>query len=330
MGFIVLCFHQAFSQKQGKKIVSDLDTNYVHTYYNDLIIRAYSVNKNNFIQLNDIEQDVRVKYRTNDFYNLGVGLNYKWFGLNIGTKIPFLSLDDDRFGKTTYFGLQSYLYARKFTLDVLALKTRGYYLSSSNNKDLSPNIGEIYYQRRDLATKNFGVNFNYILNYRRFSYKAAFKQNALQKKSAGSVFFGAGIYQLTVDADSAIVPRETDEKYFEGWSELDAFQSATININLGYAYSYVPLSNWIITGSYKYSLGLQQNIWHVEHEGNMEQFKLSTSGTVRISAGHHFSNFYLGATFVHYQQNSTMQIHSLKILNGTNYTEFTISKRIKL
>ncbi|MEL7585785.1 MAG: DUF4421 domain-containing protein [Prolixibacteraceae bacterium] len=320
---------QCWSQKK-ERVAFDLDTNYVKTYYNDLIVRIYSANRNNFVRFLDTFEDLELKYRPNDYFDLGAGINYKWFGLNVGSKIGKLSNDDERFGKTSTFGLQSYLYARKFTVDIMAMKTRGYYLKLENDdfeRQLEP---EQYYQRRDIRTKNIGVNLNYVLNYRRFSYKAAFKQNDLQKKSAGSVILGGGVYLLKVSADSALVPREIATNYFTGWRELDAFKTYSINGNVEYAYSWVPLRNWIATGSWRVSLGLQKNIWELGDEGVYRQVKFGRSGMIRLSGGHHFPEFYLGFSYVRYQHNAVMRMNSMKTLNGTNYIEFTVSKRIKL
>jgi hypothetical protein len=319
----------SFSQKD-KQVTFDLDTNYVESYYNDLIIRIYSANRNNFVHFVDVSEDLDLKYRPNDYFDLGAGFNYKWFGLNVGTKIAKLSDDDGRYGKTSTFGLQSYLYARKFTVDVMAMKTRGYYLSMQNAQLERQITQDEFYKRRDLRTENIGINLNYVLNYRHFSYKAAFKQNELQKKSAGSVIVGGGFYLLTVDADSAFVPRGIGNHYFVDWRELDAFKCYSMNGNLEYAYSWVPLKNWIATASYRLSLGMQKNIWHFGKTQEDSQIKLCRSGMIRLSAGHHFPDFYVGVSYVRYQQNSVMRMNSMKVLNGTNFTEFTISKRIKL
>lgn len=319
----------SFCQKE-KRAAFDLDTSYVRSFYNDLIVRIYSANRNNFVHFNDVAEDLDLKYLPNDYFDLGAGFNYKWFGINVGTKIGKLSDDDDKYGKTSSFGLQSYLYARKFTVDVMAMRTRGYYAELDNAPPGERITDQQYYKRRDLRTKNIGINLNYVMNHRRFSYKAAFKQNELQKKSAGSVIVGGGFYLLTVNADSAIVPRGIDSNYFVGWRELDAFKCYTINGNLEYAYSWVPLRNWIATGAYRLSLGMQKNIWHFGDAGKDRQIKLCRSGMIRLSAGHHFPNFYLGVSYVRYQQNSVMRMNSLKVLNGTNFTEFTISKRIRL
>ncbi len=330
--FTLLCLFfltSAFGRGKEERRSFNLDSTYIKTYYNDLIVRVYSSNKNNFIQFNDLTESVNLKYRPNDYFNLGVGFNYKWFGINIGTKLPLLPSDDDKYGKTSNFGLQSYLYARKFTIDLLALKTRGYYLKTSDLKGILNIPQEGNYIRRDLSTANFGMNINYVLNNRRFSYKAAFKQNELQLKSAGSVIVGGGIYALKVASDLVFVPREIHVKYFSEWRELNQFKSHSLNANVGYAYSWVPIPNWIITGSYRLSLGLQRNVWYSDETEN-KRIKMSRSAVVRISAGHHFPAFYFGASFVRYQQNSKMELHSLNILNGTNFTEFTISKRIKL
>ncbi len=325
----LLITYFCFSQKKNRTAF-DLDTNYVQTYYNDLIVRVYSANRNNFVRLMDLEKDLDLRYRPNDYFDLGVGLNYKWFGINVGTKIARFSDDDNRYGKTSTYGLQSYLYARKFTVDLMALKTRGYYLDNENEALRQEITAEEYYKRRDIRTRNIGVNLNYVLNHRRFSYKAAFKQNELQKRSAGSLICGGGIYLLSVKADSVLVPRGIKPDYFLGWRDLTAFNCYSLNGDVEYAYSWVPLRNWVITAAYRFSLGIQRNSWEFESTEDNKQVKLTRSGMFRLSGGHHFPGFYLGLTYVRYQQNSVMHMNSLKVLNGTNFTEFTISKRIKL
>ncbi len=336
MGKIWLCgiFYlvglTAFSQER-KRTTFDLDTNYVQSYYDDLIVRVYSANRNNFIHFSDQPKELDLKYQPNDYFDIGVGVNYKWFGLNIGTKVTPLSDDDAIYGKTSSLGLQSYLYARKFTVDIMALKTRGYYLDLDNAGMERKLTGGPYYKRRDLRTKNIGANLNYVLNHRRFSYKAAFKQNELQKRSAGSVIAGGGFYMLTARADSAIVPRGMDQDYFIGWRDLDALKCYGINGNLEYAYSWVPLKNWIGTVAYRLSLGVQHNFWYFDQIKRETQLKMTRGGMFRFSTGHHFPAFYVGFSYVRYhQQNSVMKMNSLKVLNGTNYTEFTISKRFRL
>jgi len=132
---------------------------------------------------------------------------------------------------------------------------------------------------------------------------------------------------LNVDDDQPLIPVEIDADYYRDWRFLKAITSYTFNANLGYAYSWVPHKNWVITGSYRFSLGVQHNIWHVDENPDQSQYKINRSAVVRVSAGHHFPGFYI---YVRYQQNSSMQINSLDILNGTNFIEFTISKRIKL
>lgn len=332
--FLFVCsffflFQQVFSKDKSERAAYAFDPNYIDTYYDDLIVRLYSANRNNFIQFNDLDQEQRLKYRSNDYLTLGAGINYKWFGINLGTKIQPFSNDDRRFGKTTTFGIQTYIYARRFTIDVMAFETKGYYLSGSDDGLLGNETGE-YYQRNNMKTKYYGANLNYIQNYRRFSYKAAFKQNELQKRSAGSLIFGGGFYVLNVDDDQPLIPVEIDADYYRDWRFLKAITSYTFNANLGYAYSWVPHKNWVITGSYRFSLGVQHNIWHVDENPDQSQYKINRSAVVRVSAGHHFPGFYIGASYVRYQQNSSMQINSLDILNGTNFIEFTISKRIKL
>ncbi len=329
--FCFFLFFRSIAENNDHKVAFDLDSTYIDTYYNDLIVRVLSANSNNFIRFCDTSNNYfDLKYRLNDYFNIGIGINYKWFGINIGTKIPLLSSNNDLYGKSSKFGIQSYLYARKFTFDVMAIKNRGYYLSHDDNdleEEMSP---DNYYKRRDIKTYNFAFDLNYVVNNKKFSYKAAFKQNELQKKSAGSMLLGGAIYYLSANADSSFIPSSTDQTYFQGWRTLNGLKCYSINASVGYAYSLVPLKNWIATGSYRLSLGLQRSIWNFEEADTEHQVKLNQSGVLRLSAGYHFPWFYVGFSYVRYQQNPLPEKNSLQVLNGTNYTEITLSRRIRL
>ena len=326
-----LLFLRSVAGNKEHKVAFDLDSTYINTYYNDLIIRIISVNNYNFVRICDTSNNnFNIRYRPNDYFNIGIGVNYKWFGINIGTKIPEFSRGNNLYGKSSKFGIQSYLYARKFTFDVMAIKNRGYYLSHDDNdlaEKVSPNN---YYKRRDIKTYNFAFDMNYVVNNKKFSYKAAFKQNELQKQSAGSMLLGGAVYYLSADADSSFIPSMTSHQFFQEWRMLDGFKCYSINASVGYAYSFVPFKNWIATGSYRFSLGVQQSIWHFEGADTEHQIKPNRSGVLRLSAGYHFPWFYFGFSYVSYQQKLLPEKNSLQVLNGTNYTEITLSRRIRL
>lgn len=307
------------------------DSDYIESYYNDLIVRIYNADKGNHVTLNDRENDLGLKYRSNDSFKLGAGLNYKWFGLKIGADLPFSDNNPEKYGNTSSFGLQSYIIARPFILDVVALRTKGYYASlHGENAGQFHSNGDVYSLMSDLRTSNLGVNFIYVLNSKRFSYKAAFNQTDLQLKSAGSFLWGMGLSSLKIVDDEGIVPHEISTDYFVDWADLIHFHSYSLYGSFGYAYSWVPFPKAIITASSSVQIGFRYNRMKYVDEGVAIQRKPGIGGEIRLSGGYHFPWFYVGASFVQTQFNSDVRFRGLQIANGTSFLEFTVSKRIKL
>ncbi|RKD92267.1 DUF4421 family protein [Mangrovibacterium diazotrophicum] len=319
-------------QDLGEKKTPKFDSNYIDSYYDDVVVRLYTADKGNHVYFSDRANNIGIRYRSNDSFKLGVGVNYKWFGLKVGADLPFSHSNPDIYGKSSSFGLQSYIIARPFILDVVALRTTGYYLTlhGKNANQFDADASGVYHVNRGLKTSNLGVNFIYVLNSKRFSYKAAFNQTDLQKKSAGSLIWGCGLSSFKIENGEAIIPSEFTEQYFKDWDGLMNFHSYSISGSLGYAYSLVPFKYAILTASTSAKFGVRYNQLAFTDENDISQTKPGLGGEVRLSGGYHFPWFYFGASFVQTQFNSDVRFNSLQIANGTSFLEFTISKRIKL
>ncbi|PTN08929.1 DUF4421 family protein [Mangrovibacterium marinum] len=307
------------------------DPDYIASYYSDLIVRVYNADKGNHLILNDQENSLGIKYRSNDSFKLGLGVNYKWFGLKIGTDRFFSDNDTQKYGNTSSFGLQSYIIARPFILDVMALRTKGYYATLHGEQARQfQTVDGVYDRMGNLKTTNLGVNFIYVLNSKRFSYKAAFNQTDLQLKSAGSFLWGVGVSSLKIENGKGIIPTEISTAYFVDWAELVLFHSYSSYGSFGYAYSLVPFPKAILTASTSVQIGVRFNKMKYVDQGIVRQQKAGIGGEIRLSGGYHFPWFYVGASFVQTQFNSDVRFRGMQIANGTSFLEFTLSKRIKL
>jgi hypothetical protein len=82
-----------------------------------------------------------------------------------------------------------------------------------------------------LSVKTLNVNAYYALNSRRFSYPAAFSQNYIQRRSAGSLLLAASAMgqHASVSMEHGVELKMTN-----------------IGIGAGYGYNYVPSPNWLI------------------------------------------------------------------------------------
>lgn len=322
--FLILCFQFSASAKSLK---AKKDSTYIQSYYNDLIVRIYSGEKSHSLELDDLNNPIRLKYLPNGYFNLGAGVNFRSFGLSLATKVPVFLNSELRHGKTRRFGIQSYIYSNKFSLDLLSSFLKGYYLNNSY-EHLNSFSKEVDYQRPDISTANIGVSLNYIFNNSRFSYKAAFSDTEKQLKNAGSLLAGGSVFSYQTRADSSLVPREIGAEYFQKSRQLTRSGVLAFNANLGYAYSLVFLKNGILTVSYMLGAGVQDNTFDSEFDQAMERWRFSFNYTGRVGIGYRFNNYSLRCMIIRANQYTNLKFNDLGVVNGTNFIQVSLGKRI--
>ena len=99
---------RAFSQS----MLADLhaaDSAYIYTYPYDVTVRVFGSHKFTRHLIGQEGNTQPIDYRPNSQYNVGVGFNYNFFGLNLGFKSPFINDDNDIRGKTKPFDGQGYI-----------------------------------------------------------------------------------------------------------------------------------------------------------------------------------------------------------------------------
>lgn len=138
--------------------------------------------------------DSECSYMPNNPPKLGLGfsINNTIVGFSYGYGLRFLG--NKNRGKTRSFDLRINHYGRKFAVDLFILRYKGFYMDEPEFK-LCP----------DLAVSQIGVHGDYILNHRKFSYRAAYNQSERQLRSAGSFLVGAGAHITRIKSDTSLV-----------------------------------------------------------------------------------------------------------------------------
>ncbi len=319
----------ALGKSQKNNINVKKDSSYIESYYNDLIVRLYSGEKTHSLDLSDLNNPYHILYQPNGYFNLGVGVNYKWFGLSLASKVPFFLNSEIRKGETRRFGLQSYIYTNKLSIDILSSYLKGYYLNNSYLY-LHSFSKDIEYQRNDISSLNFGISVNYIFNNSRFSYKAALGDTEKQKKSAGSLIAGGSIYSYQTKADSSFVPRGIDAKYFIKTRDLSRSGVIAFNANLGYAYSLVFLKNGIFTMSYLLGAGFQDNSFEGVSDTGTHQWAFDFKHTGRFGIGYRLNTYNARVSVIRSTQYTNLKINDLSIGHGTNFMQVSLGKRFSV
>ena len=221
------------------------DTVYIKGYTDELAVRISALSKYNFFRIADNNQKSSVRYRPDRRINLGFGVSYKWFSFGMSFNLGVL--DREKFENSKIFDFNGTVFSSKH---FVGLKYQ-YYLSYKlvGGTVANEDIPEEKKFREDIRTIHFGLDYFYAFNYGKFSLKAPFALNQVQRKSAGSVVTGASFSINSLNADSSMIPlvfyNDFDEKLF--FTDINV---TTLGIHVGYFYSYV------LKGQYFVTLGL--------------------------------------------------------------------------
>jgi len=181
-----------------------------------------------------------------------------------------------------------------------------------------------------LASANFGISVNYIINNSRFSYKAAFRDTEKQKKNAGSLIVGGSIFSYQTVADSSFVPREIKTDFFQKSRDVSKSGVWAFNGNVGYAYSFVFLKNGIFTVMYILGSGIQDNSFEREIASDVNRWRFSMNHTGRVGVGYRFNRYYARLGIIRSNQYTNLKYNDLGIINGTNFMQISLGRRISV
>jgi hypothetical protein len=266
------------------------DTNYYKIYPGSIIGRFYFSQKYTAITLQD-KNAKDLKYWPNTTLNMGVGATYHNVSLNLAYGFKFLNQDEDK-GETKYLDMQGHYYRPKFVVDFLGQFYKGYHLEP---KGFVPTRPDAYYYQRDAKVNLLGLSAYHIFNSTRFSYKAAFIQNAWQKKSAGTFLLGAEAYYGIIKSDSTWIPSALDSLY-ENRKDIYKINYFSIGPGVGYAYTAVAFQHLFITGSLTANLSLT---YTTERNSNTHsKFSVNPLTRFRIAAGYNSNTWDISANWV--------------------------------
>ncbi|NME72184.1 DUF4421 domain-containing protein [Flammeovirga aprica] len=290
-----------YAQSDSTSNVLDHDTTYYKSYNNDLHLRLYSVYKfNNLILTGNGDQGKRIVYSPNGNLNLGFGFNYRGLGINIGINFPAINNDNDKFGKTRKLDMRSYVYGRKVAIDFGLQFYNGFYISEYESRGNFNQSNPPTQLRGDMSINTIGVSTLFVHNHRKFSFRAAFAQTEVQKKTAGSLLYGPYINFLNIKADSSLIPSHIREEYQLEDNIIKGLYGSA-GLMGGYAFSLIIYKRFFLTGALALGYGLNYgNTWYETTEGRMNEdvwdtgFKLNT----RAAFGYNNRRTYLGFSFV--------------------------------
>lgn len=317
-------------RKMPAWLQSETDSAYIEDYTEDITFRVFGSRKYTKYDIVDSKKKKDILYRPNSNFNIGVGVNYKFIGLNLGFNLPFINRDNDRYGKTRYLDLQSHIYLRKLVIDFYAQRYKGYYISNPESVFGKHDTRGPYPQRPDLYNLDLGLNVQYIFNDKRFSYRAAYLQNEYQKKSAGSFMVGGEILGVKIKGDSSFIPNQIVDTTF--LRETHFYRTRIVGLagNVGYAHTFVYKKHFFLTLSISGGLGVNHSKLWLDDGSIQREVGWQFNKTVRASVGYNSSRYFAGIHYVDMSASSEMPIPRTYQTFGTGNFRVSLVRRFAL
>ncbi len=315
----ILLGFSALSQTDGHLDLSvqkvKMDTNYIEDLSDRLNLYIFGKSKYNHFTVNNLEDKSKLTFAPNDRFNIGFGFNYKWLGLGVAFNLPFVNNDDDIYGKTERFDAQMNIYTHKFLVDFYFNRYKGFYIQNPDVIDSTFKIHGNYPIYPNLESFDVGGAFFFLVNNKKFSYRASFIQNERQKKMAGSLVLGFIAHFNLTSNDTNIVPYEF-VKDLEVPSDymIRTFGSGDLGPMIGYAFNFLIRKKLMITLSVVPGIVWQRQTAHAQREERRiekNQLGLVMSNKVAITYNGQF--FYYGLNY-----NDFHSVHNYKEISTTS------------
>ena len=300
------------------------DTTRILDLSNQLSLWGYTIKKLYKLNITNTTTGKNLIISPNDQTNIGLGFNYKWMGLGIAFRAPWAKNDDDIYGKTKRIDFQLNIFSRNFGVDFSAQYYKGYYVANPESFIPSWTDSLAYPQLNDLETASTELSAYYFFNHKKFSYRAAFVRNEIQKKGAGSIILGTYFRFDLASAPHSFIPEEIPPEYKDTFN-VNAYISGNYGLSFGYTYTFVIWKKFFINLSLVPGFGLKT----MKAYTNLGEFKpkLGLSGRVifRTAIGYEHKYFFVGITSI--SITNTFDYKEIEFTANTTKFRFFIGKR---
>ena len=282
--------------KDSTNIYQKVDTNYITNFRDLLNAKLFAVVRNNKFSVTDNTTDASVEYGINSKLNMGVSFSFKGIGFDLEYSPPGINVDDDKYGKTTTFGIGTSSNGRKFMYEAFYRQSQGF--RTSEQYKLENDTAFDYVRRSDIRNYNAGLSLTYVFNNKRYSSAAPYSLTQKQRKSAGSFLLGTYVQLYGLSADTVIYP-DTMSRVFRHELQFDNASSIMFGISCGYAYTLVFGKNWFINVTTIPGISVQEfyTINAFDRE-SYNTYSLGLSLQSRFSIGYNRKSYFIGISYI--------------------------------
>jgi len=215
---------------------------YVHDLSHKINVSGLIVGAGNGFELRS-KQNIRL--RPNETGNIGLRFTHQW--LTIGLSLRIKNLNPERRGTTNFLNIVANSYGKKWGGDAYYLSYKGHYITNSYVADLPQFLDSNTYPiLPNLNTVYSGINGYYIFNHQKYSYRASFIRNEIQRKSAGSFLMMMSYSYFKLSSDTGFIPSSVIQNFLPE-SRINSGKFNSVSIMPGYAHTFVFAKNYFFT-----------------------------------------------------------------------------------
>jgi len=320
---LLLWGDELFAQFENTYVI-DYDTNYIKDHRHRLNLSLITDFRNSSLSV--LTPDGKL---ANYFTNLpvptyGAFVSYRWLNAGISLPIRGLSyLPPDRGESSSQnfaLGITSRRWYFRNTLDIF----EGYY--NSNPQVFDPDYFLTNSQLpvvESMRSTTLFSSFNFVWNGDKYSHRSLMFQSEFQKKSAGSMLFGASAIGRWVYSDEVITTRDTVDVYSVNY--------AFIGFNFGYVYTWalwrhLNLSAMLLPGV-NYSMGAYNTTFSASEEPFLKG--VGVHAEARFQVLYQLDNFFTGLAITSYST-SNISGNQSPLAVSNNFLRFNLGYRFKM
>ncbi len=302
---------------------NEVDSNYIKDFTQQYTFKLFTIQKYTRLHITEKLRDLTHSFYPNEQTDLGFGFNYKWLGVAVVVN-PNRSRNVETLGETKKLDLQLFSFGRKYGFDVNISRYSGFYLN--NPDELGVDWDRVHYPLRpDINTNHLEFNWFYVQNNEKFSYRAAFTQNEEQKRSAGSLIFGA--FAGVTDVRSVLgLQTILVEDLIGNTKQLRGGNFRFLGGGAGYAGTLTHKGGLYGTLSFFLGLSAQSSTLERLNGENVNSLNLSSRSNTRLSLGYNHKAFFAGISGI-FVNRVLVNSNAYEVRNEAGQFRFFIGKR---
>ncbi len=274
------------------------DTTYIKPHPYNFNFKIYSSYLNQRVNLYEKNGEKSANtFIPNVKATLGASLNLKYVSIAYSLKLKGKLLEEEKYGATKYFTLNSESYFNKFGFEIGYQQYKGFYRPSNLILFQPTQI------RSDVRFYQTTASLLFFTNNKKFSYAAAFSQSKKQLKSAGGIIITSVFNFKQFKGDSTLISSSyNDTTNYKRYKDIKAITYLPLELRIGYAYNFIlKESKWFICPNL--SGGLGATLYRYKTTEDVKTTPALHSNIIfKIATGYSSGPYFLSALFS-YSQN---------------------------